>query len=361
MAKGTQKHTQPPVSTKTTTWRPVKIGNKEQIMDTQRNKHISPADVETMNRDDHLHGPPTTTVVINAQQRPTYSSNNMYLIEAPEHQTPDDHDKIIAPPRQEDLEDCSVSTCYHQEKSLPAPIQLTVASASSSKCVDQVLDETPTTNHGHKMQGSGPVAKNTDSNEQEPAPVQKDSHQKDLEDCVKNDDALSMEDTEEAELNPKEFNKLLEPHCSPSSEVQAKGYKGQPKESIGEEGETISIPALYKFRTIPGIEPSEDDNYDVLHAAFVGKPKAQQKKQEGIGGAQEHLKIAAPTMVKWMQPPTGRLKLNVDGAFKIAAGGAGGGGILRDHKGRCVLAFSKNYQGLFLPLMQKLVPFGMAL
>ncbi|MQM09842.1 hypothetical protein Taro_042722 [Colocasia esculenta] len=51
-----------------------------------------------------------------------------------------------------------------------------------------------------------------------------------------------------------------------------------------------------------------------------------------------------------MQPPTGILKLNVDGAFKIVAGVAGGGGILCDHKGICVLAFAKNYQGVISAL-----------
>ncbi|MQM13280.1 hypothetical protein Taro_046207 [Colocasia esculenta] len=49
-------------------------------------------------------------------------------------------------------------------------------------------------------------------------------------------------------------------------------------------------------------------------------------------------------------PPVGRLKLNVDGAFKIAAGDAGGGGILRDHHGRCVFAFATKYQGVITAL-----------
>ncbi|MQM14159.1 hypothetical protein Taro_047089 [Colocasia esculenta] len=46
----------------------------------------------------------------------------------------------------------------------------------------------------------------------------------------------------------------------------------------------------------------------------------------------------------------GRLKLNVDGAFKLATGGAGGGGILRDHEGRYVIDFAKNYQGVISAL-----------
>ncbi|MQM23438.1 hypothetical protein Taro_056502 [Colocasia esculenta] len=55
-------------------------------------------------------------------------------------------------------------------------------------------------------------------------------------------------------------------------------------------------------------------------------------------------KIFVPTVVKWMHPPTGRIKLNVDGAFKSAIGIAGGGGILRDHNGDCIFAFAANYQ-----------------
>ncbi|MQM00114.1 hypothetical protein Taro_032844 [Colocasia esculenta] len=62
------------------------------------------------------------------------------------------------------------------------------------------------------------------------------------------------------------------------------------------------------------------------------------------GGVHKHSKFAAPTVVKWMHPSTGRLKLNVDGAFKLAIGGDGGGGILRDHEGSCVFAFATNYQ-----------------
>ncbi|MQM09134.1 hypothetical protein Taro_042000 [Colocasia esculenta] len=45
-------------------------------------------------------------------------------------------------------------------------------------------------------------------------------------------------------------------------------------------------------------------------------------------------------------PLPGRLKLNVDGAFKITSGEAGGGGILRDHEGNMCWAFTRKYYGL---------------
>ncbi|MQM06974.1 hypothetical protein Taro_039805 [Colocasia esculenta] len=60
----------------------------------------------------------------------------------------------------------------------------------------------------------------------------------------------------------------------------------------------------------------------------------------------QNLKISIPTVVKWLTPPKGRLKLNVDGAFKMTSGEAGGGGILHDHKGNMCCAFAKTYHSL---------------
>ncbi|MQL73209.1 hypothetical protein Taro_005566 [Colocasia esculenta] len=45
-------------------------------------------------------------------------------------------------------------------------------------------------------------------------------------------------------------------------------------------------------------------------------------------------------------PRKGRLKLNVDGAFKKTSGEVGGGGILQDHDGNMCCAFAKVYHGL---------------
>ncbi|MQM14351.1 hypothetical protein Taro_047283 [Colocasia esculenta] len=60
----------------------------------------------------------------------------------------------------------------------------------------------------------------------------------------------------------------------------------------------------------------------------------------------ENLKVITPKVVRWLTPPPGRLKLNVDGAFNMTLGTAGGGGILRDHKGNMCCAFAKPYYGL---------------
>ncbi|MQL94060.1 hypothetical protein Taro_026721 [Colocasia esculenta] len=54
----------------------------------------------------------------------------------------------------------------------------------------------------------------------------------------------------------------------------------------------------------------------------------------------------APKLVRWYLPRPGRLKLNVDGAFKSTSFIAAGGGILRDHMGNIIFAFSAIYQGV---------------
>ena len=47
--------------------------------------------------------------------------------------------------------------------------------------------------------------------------------------------------------------------------------------------------------------------------------------------------------VMWAPPQLGHLKLNVDGASRGNPGQAGGGGLLRDHRGRIIFAFSLFY------------------
>ncbi|MQM08799.1 hypothetical protein Taro_041657 [Colocasia esculenta] len=74
-------------------------------------------------------------------------------------------------------------------------------------------------------------------------------------------------------------------------------------------------------------------------------PQAWSKALKKNGDNRLQKKITTPMVIKWMHPPVGRLKLNVDDAFKSATGSAGGGGILRDHNGRCICVFAKNYQG----------------
>ncbi|MQM08946.1 hypothetical protein Taro_041799, partial [Colocasia esculenta] len=49
--------------------------------------------------------------------------------------------------------------------------------------------------------------------------------------------------------------------------------------------------------------------------------------------------VNIPTVVRWLHPPPRRLKLNVDGAFKLTTGGAGGGGF----RSMIIRAYGINY------------------
>ncbi|MQM12600.1 hypothetical protein Taro_045520 [Colocasia esculenta] len=60
----------------------------------------------------------------------------------------------------------------------------------------------------------------------------------------------------------------------------------------------------------------------------------------------DNLNARIPSVVRWFTPPSGRLKLNVDGAFKSTSGEAGGGGIVRDQNGNMLCAFAHAYHGL---------------
>ncbi|MQM19707.1 hypothetical protein Taro_052717 [Colocasia esculenta] len=60
----------------------------------------------------------------------------------------------------------------------------------------------------------------------------------------------------------------------------------------------------------------------------------------------DNLNARIPSVVRWFTPPSGRLKLNVDGAFKSTSGEAGGGGIVRDQNGNMLCAFAHSYHGL---------------
>ncbi|MQM05635.1 hypothetical protein Taro_038440 [Colocasia esculenta] len=61
---------------------------------------------------------------------------------------------------------------------------------------------------------------------------------------------------------------------------------------------------------------------------------------------QKNLETRIPSIVPWLTPPLGRLKLNVDGAFTMTSGEAGGGGILRDNEGKMCWAFARAYHVL---------------
>lgn len=60
-----------------------------------------------------------------------------------------------------------------------------------------------------------------------------------------------------------------------------------------------------------------------------------------------------PKLIRWLPPPPGRFKLNVDGSFKCDVGAAGGGGVLRDSLGNLVWAFAAPYHNITSSLEAK--------
>lgn len=47
-----------------------------------------------------------------------------------------------------------------------------------------------------------------------------------------------------------------------------------------------------------------------------------------------------PKPVKWLTPPIGKMKLNIDGASKVNPGPSGCGVIIHDHLGQLIHGFS---------------------
>ncbi|MQM06758.1 hypothetical protein Taro_039590 [Colocasia esculenta] len=78
----------------------------------------------------------------------------------------------------------------------------------------------------------------------------------------------------------------------------------------------------------------------------IPQPWLNALKQPSKGDADLNWNVMAPRIVRWLTPPQGRLKLNVDGAFNVTTNEAGGGGILRDHKGNMYCAFANCYKDL---------------
>ena len=50
-----------------------------------------------------------------------------------------------------------------------------------------------------------------------------------------------------------------------------------------------------------------------------------------------------PRLVKWLKPPDGWWKLNIDGSFLGSSGLAGGGGLIGDSRGQCIDGFAKAF------------------
>ena len=49
------------------------------------------------------------------------------------------------------------------------------------------------------------------------------------------------------------------------------------------------------------------------------------------------------SLAKWLSPPSGRLKVNVDGSFRSSHGDGGVGVVIRDEGGSCLVAAAHHY------------------
>ncbi|MQL67784.1 hypothetical protein Taro_000059 [Colocasia esculenta] len=67
----------------------------------------------------------------------------------------------------------------------------------------------------------------------------------------------------------------------------------------------------------------------------------------------------SPRIVRWYLPPLGRLKLNVDGAYKISSGTAAGGAIVRNGIGDIILHFLLAILMFIRALRLRRLPYGM--
>ena len=64
---------------------------------------------------------------------------------------------------------------------------------------------------------------------------------------------------------------------------------------------------------------------------------------EGMEGSSAQFQKSNQSYIRWRQPPMDWYVLNTDGAAKGSPGPAGGGAIIRDHRGLFVSAFSANF------------------
>ncbi|MQL86618.1 hypothetical protein Taro_019165 [Colocasia esculenta] len=92
------------------------------------------------------------------------------------------------------------------------------------------------------------------------------------------------------------------------------------------------------------VHVSDSQKTSQLHIFDLSAPHRSFLQQWGIT-----LQVSAPLapkIVRWYLPPPGRLKLNVDGAYKSTSSTAAGGGILRNEMGDMIFAFAARYHGV---------------
>ncbi|MQM03790.1 hypothetical protein Taro_036581 [Colocasia esculenta] len=223
------------------------------------------------------------------------------------------------------------------------PIKARVTDHSSKERAHKGSDDLSTQAHMYKVDADRNTGKGKCSDHQQPplhCILQEEvSHMKHKGggQQIQTSDSMHTEEDDRQQPTEEVFENSPEPQ-KPDSGIG----KLQEKGTVNTKGIAISLPVTHNIRSAPGLTPPEEDSINILHVAFAGKQKAQPSLRE----EDLNRNIMAPRIVRWLTPPQGRLKLNVDGAFNMTTNEAGGGGILRDHKGNMYCAFANCYKDL---------------
>ncbi|MQL97422.1 hypothetical protein Taro_030114 [Colocasia esculenta] len=101
--------------------------------------------------------------------------------------------------------------------------------------------------------------------------------------------------------------------------------------------------AMNNTHVLSKIRLNVQDAVSASVLVFKGLASAQIRLLSQCGIHVQQSPNLIPKVVRWLLPPTGRLKLNVDGAYKSSMGIAAGGGVHRNDRGDIIFCFAHRY------------------